>query len=157
MLLAAPPSVFAPTTQDLDQVLERVERHVAHAEKADEAWGSAQWAWVEAGERRCRPTAACARRVAEARALARDARRFAQAARAEWLRAERMRSFHPLDTLVRGERARRWTRLARRVEDAALAYVRRLDWHQRSVEPWARWFPGPVAEADCELQRESSP
>lgn len=154
LALSAPPDLLAPTTRDLDQTLGRVEALVREAEAVDRAWGAGQRGWLEQSPSGwCRPVKRCANRVAEARARARGSRRLVQGARAEWARAIRMRAFRPLDTLVRGKRRARWHRLEAEVARAARRYLRRLDFHRRYVEPWARAHPGPVAEADCALAR----
>lgn len=155
LLVCAPPDLLAPSIDDLDASLERLERRVEEARASDESWARAERAWLDAGgaEHRCRPVEACARRVVELRAAAREARWFAQAARAEWLRSRRMTEFPPLRVLVRGGRARRWGTLTRAVERATRVYVTRLAWHRRFVERWAARHARAVAEAECEAAR----
>lgn len=149
-LVAAPPALLAPSVADLDKSLDRVQRLIERAEALDRSWGKRQQGWVLA---RC-PTWACSAEVGaeivlDLRQAARDMRRFAQSARAEWARADRIRTFDAVRPLVRGTRVRRWQTLEERLDRVSLRYSVRAAWNDRFVEPWAATHARTMARLSC--------
>lgn len=150
-LLAAAPNLLAPSLEDLDQSLDRTEGLLEQAEEEDVTWSAAQRAWVSA---RCTMRGGCstelsARLAVLLRGAARRTRAFAQSARAEWARAERIRAFDAVWPLVGEDRGRRWRDLERRLDRVSQRYAIRLGWNTRFVETWAGAHPNRMTKTEC--------
>jgi hypothetical protein len=130
--------LLAPTVEDLDRSLARVERLLERAEEEGDRLADAQRAWVDEGcvLWTCPPGRAAALAVAS-RAAGHDGRDLLQSARAELDRAERMATFGAVRPLVEGPRARRKAALGPRLDAAVRTWLVRAGWQRRWIEPWA--------------------
>lgn len=149
LLLTLPGEPLAPSVLDLDASLDRLEQLTERAERTERSWAATERRFFD----RCVMLRCAshlgARLVAQSRGEARELRAFAQSARAELGRARRMASVETVRPLVRGEREARMRTLDARARRAADRYVTRLAWHDRYVEAWAVYHPGPIARAVC--------
>ena len=152
--LAAPADLLAPSIADLDRSLDRLQSALRSARDVDGRWSKLQEAWVttECAVWACSSSIGAAQ-VVRLRAAARAGRRFAQAARAEASRTDRIRSFDAVGPLIQGARRRRVRRLLRELDLISRRFATRLAWNARFVERWAAGHAGAIRTISCEPDR----
>lgn len=130
--------LLAPTLRDLDASLDRSEHLADRARAAEIDLAGAQAAWIEGGCDTGCPRSLAVTLVARSREAGAELRAALQSARAELHRGSGMASFATLRPLVDPRRATRVSELSTRIERASRAYLARVAWAERWMEPEAR-------------------
>lgn len=149
LVAATPPALLAPSVADLDKSLDRIESLLGRSQKSDTRWSKAQKDWLKTCVRSPCPRDVGATQILELRAAARSTRVFIQSARAEWSRAERIRSFQAVRPLIQGPRNQRREEVFIRLDRAERRFAIRLAWNERFAETWATRFAEALKRTAC--------